>query len=137
MSRTVSRKKYEDIKNKAQKWLDECERLKEIIENLEYNNRELKNEMNELKEHEIPDKGLSDELEAEIQSLKKTIRNISKDKKLLEDTHREKVYQIEREMLLKDSKIQRLEEAKKELKERYNELKDDYREQQRWSRQKQ
>ena len=46
-------------------------------------------------------------------------------------------YQIEREMLLKDSKIQRLEEAKKELKERYNELKDDYREQQRWSRQKQ
>ena len=48
MSRTVSRKKYEDIKHKAQKWLDECERLKETIENLEYNNQELKNEINEL-----------------------------------------------------------------------------------------
>lgn len=136
MSKTVSRTKYEDIKYKAQKWLEESERLKEIIENLEYNNQELKDEIDELKEN-IPDKNLIDELESEIQSLKKTIKHLSKNKKLLEATNREKIYKIEREMLLKDSKIQRLEEAKKELKDRYNELRDDYREEQRWLRQKQ
>ena len=41
---------------------------------------------------------------------------------------------MERDIILKDGKIHRLEDTKKDLRERYNELKEDFREQQRWNR---
>ena len=58
-----------------------------------------------------------------------------KGKQSLLEKHIDKIASLGRDILLKDDKIQRLEEAKKDMKERYNELTEDFREQQRWNRQ--
>jgi hypothetical protein len=50
----------------------------------------------------------------------------------MEEKYKDKIAILEREKLLSDGKIQQLEEARKDLYERYNDLKQDFREQQRW-----
>ena len=122
---TVSRKKYQDLKHRAQQWIDKCEKL-------EYENQELKDQISDLK-NDYPE---MDEIEEELNSNRKTIKTLIREKKLIVEKSRDSLSKLEREILLKDSQIHRMEDAKKDLKDRYNELKEDFREQQRWIRQK-
>ena len=149
MSRHVSRAKYENLKSIATKWKNECESLREKlvvvqdIENdldqLEEMNASLQEENETLKrklKERLPDSDLLEELETENKNFRKEIRGLKRENKEAVDKYQNKVSHLERDLLLKDGKIQRLEEAQKDLRERYKELKEDYREQQRWSRQK-
>ena len=134
---SVSREKYEIMKNKGTKWYDECLELQEKIENLSNMNKDLidQNEylLDNIKDLDTNEKNndVVDELESEIKSLRKENRNLKKDNKLLEDNFRDKILQLERDLFVKDGKIQRLEDAKKDLNERYLELKEDWREEKR------
>jgi len=149
MSRHVSLTKYENLKSTASKWMNECETLREklvvvqdiendldkleekntiLLEENEYLTRKLKDR--------LPDADLLEELEDENKNFRKEIRGLKRDNKELSDKYQSIISQLERDILLKDGKIQRLDEATKDLKERYNELKEDFREQQRWNRQK-
>jgi len=153
----VSRKKYDALKNKAQDWYDRAndlhdkyDKLLSLNEELERENEKLSGSVRDLtstvdkanedikrwKTHSenLPDADLLEELEQENKGHRKTIRNLKKDVKDLEEKYLGKVATLERDIMLKDGKIQQLEEARKDIKERYKELKEDYREQQRWVR---
>ena len=146
-SNSVSRGKYENIKIKANQWMEKCEKMAEKlsvvqdieddIDRLEEKCRLLQKENDELKKKSIsiPDNDLMDELENENKTFRKEIRILKRDNKELCEKDKNKISQLERDIMLKDGKIQRLEEAKKDLKDRYIELKEDFREHQRWSRQ--
>ena len=56
------------------------------------------------------------------------LETIVKDFAQKEDKLLEKISRLEREKLLCDGRIQQLEEARKDIQERYNELKQDFRE---------
>lgn len=145
-SNNVSREKYDNLKVKAKKWLEKCEKLAEKLsviqdvddelDRLEDKCRLLESENEDLKKtkNTEPDGDLFDELENENKSFRKEIRVLKRDNKDLSEKYKNKISQMDRDILLKDGKIQRLEEAKKDLKDRYSELKEDFREQQRWSR---
>jgi predicted RNase H-like nuclease (RuvC/YqgF family) len=109
---------------------DDIDRLEEKCRLLQKENDELKK-----KSISIPDNDLMDELENENKTFRKEIRILKRDNKELCEKDKNKISQLERDIMLKDGKIQRLEEAKKDLKDRYIELKEDFREHQRWSRQ--
>jgi regulator of replication initiation timing len=142
MSKSVSRKKYEHLKNTARKWMDESEKLKENCssyieknEKLVLENKELRDQLNKKTFNNVThDPDLMDELETENKTFRKELRSLKRNKKVLNEKIIDKISKLERDILLKDGKIQRLEEAKKDLKERYSELKEDFREQQRWNR---
>ena len=137
----VSREKYDNMKDKANKWRDECEQLKEkfiVLQDLEADLDKmlaLNNKLLEENDTLSNNKELLDELENENKIFRKDIRCLKKENKTLVEDYNKKLANLERDILLKDGKIQRLEEAKKDNKERYNELKEDFREQQRWNRQ--
>ena len=59
---------------------------------------------------------------------KKDLKLLKKEYKSIIEKNKEKIHQLERELLLKDGTIQRLEESKKDLKEMYIELKDELKE---------
>jgi chromosome segregation ATPase len=142
----VSREKYNNLKQTTNQWIDKCDKLVEqfsIVQDMEQDIDKLEEKCRILKEEninllsqktDIPDGDLFDELENENKSFRKEIRLLKRDNKELVEKNINKISQLERDILLKDGKIQRLEEGKKDLKERYNELKEDYREQQRWNR---
>ena len=139
----VSREKYENVKNRGTQWYNECTCLTEKLGKLTDMNKDLlaQNEdlVDQLKDFNdqpdtIRDNELEDELENENKSLRKEIRNLKRDNKIFEDKHRDKIVQLERDLFVKDGKIQRLEDAKKDLKERYTELKEDWREERRSNR---
>jgi hypothetical protein len=142
----VSREKYNNLKLNANQWIDKCDKLVEqfsIVQDMEQDIDKLEEKCRLLKEEninllnqktDIPDGDLFDELENENKSFRKEIRLLKRDNKDLVEKNINKISQLERDILLKDGKIQRLEEGNKDLKERYNELKEDYREQQRWNR---
>ena len=149
----VPREKYNEMKRKGTQQYKKCEKLRDNVNELTQQNDELTSlntkltkqlekatnkleEMstqfeNEKTDSNIPDKDLIDELEIENKSLRKEIRVLRKNVKVIDDKHREKVIQFERDLFVKDGKIQRLEDAKKDLKERYIELKEDLREERR------
>jgi len=144
----VSREKYENMKFKAQKWYEQCEENNQEIEKLTKSNREktrdnqtLTQQLNKATEEikqrkecfqELPDADLFDELETENKNYRKTIRGFKKQIKELKEKYTDKLAKKERDIMLKDGKIQQLEEGRKDLKERYQELKEDFREQSRW-----
>jgi len=142
---SVTRVKYENLKQKANKWLEQCEQMSEKlsvvqdiedeIDRLDEKCTILQDENDELKNNNNPDGDLMDELENENKTFRKEIRFLKRTNKELTDKDTNKISQLERDILLKDGKIQRLEEVNKDLKDRYNELKEDFREHQRWSRQ--
>lgn len=145
---TVPREKYEVMKEKAVMWKQKCEQfaeklgivqdIEDELDSLEEKCRLLQEENEDLKKSRtsVPDNDLLDELEAENKAFRKEIRVLKRQNKELSENDKNKIVQLERDILLKDGKIQRLEEAKKDLKDRYTELKEDFREHQRWVRQK-
>jgi predicted nucleic acid-binding Zn-ribbon protein len=137
---SVSREKYDSMKNKGTKWYDDCVELKDKVEKfyqmnktLVEQNEDLLDQIKDLQDshmNETNNDGM-DELETENKTLRKDIRNLKRDSKLLEEKYRDKVVQLERDLFVKDGKIQRLEDARKDLNERYMELKEDWREERR------
>ena len=148
-AKNVSREKYDSLMTKATQWRDECEKLKDtliVVQDVEVDLDRLEDQVNNLsKENEAlhhkikndtPDNEILYELENENKLFMKEIRLLKREIKELNEKNSVKWSQMERDILLKDGKIQRLEESNKDLKDRYTELKEDYREQQRWYRQK-
>jgi len=135
----VSRQKYEKAKSAATVWHDILEetknRLDETLKELETSREEIKSVKNDnvaLKEElkkwkrlseDLPDPNEMEEVLLENKTLNKTIREMKKQ----EEKYKDKLSQLERDKLLSEGKIQQLEEARKDMYERYNELKQDYR----------
>ena len=109
----VKREKYDTLKNKALRWKEKCDDNDIIILKLEEDIEKLK---------------------TECEKLKVSVKNISNEKHELVQKHKDYITKVERDIILKDGKIQRLEDDRKDTKERYKELKEDFREQQRWIR---
>ena len=72
----------------------------------------------------------------EIEELQHTIHELKKQLSDMEDIYKDKITHLERTKLLNEGKIQQLEDAKRDIQERYVELKQDYREQTRWIHEK-
>ena len=141
----VSREKYESIKQKGTQWYNECKILKEKLEKLTDMNTDLLSQNEDLVDQlkdlsdtrdQAPDTELIQELETENKSIKREIRNLKRDIKTNDDKYRDKIVQLERDLFIKDGKIQRLEDTKRDLNERYIELKEDWREERRSNRKK-
>jgi hypothetical protein len=134
----------QDLHEKNEKLLALNGELEQVNETLTAANRDLKlalekantenKRLRTLPDDDQPDSDLVDELELESKTQRKTIRTLKKEVKDLHEKYVGKQTILERDILLKDGKIQQLEEAKKDLKERYRDLKEDFREQQRWAR---
>ena len=130
----VSREKYENIKDKGVRWYNMCSELKDKVNKLTQMNKDLiiQNEdlldqVNDLNNFQKEPNKEMIELENENKALVKDIRNLKKDNNLFSD----KLVLLERDLFIKDGKIQRLEDAKKDLNERYIELKEDWRDERR------
>jgi chromosome segregation ATPase len=143
LSKHVSREKYESVKNKGTKWYNECDILKDKLETLTNmntdlleQNEDLLDKINDLNDEEQNpvNKEFVDELETHNKSLRKEIHNLKRDNKMFVDKHQDKIIHLERDLFVKDGKIQRLEDSKKDLTERYKELKEDWREERRSNR---
>lgn len=141
MSTQVSRNKYENLKLTAGKWRDECEKLKLIIQDMEthinnleekINNLYQENESlkNKIKTHTLDTK-LLEELENENKAFRKLTRSLKREKKEILEKNHTTLYKFKTDIILRDAKIESLEEGKKAMRERYNELKEDYREERR------
>jgi len=111
MSDKNYKNKYRNVKEKLEKWI-------KAAKNLDEENKEL---------YEYKEK--NDRLQREIKDLNKRLRE-------LENGKDSTTLSSERDLLLKDGKIQQLQESYKDLQERYKELKEDYREQSRFMRDK-
>jgi chromosome segregation ATPase len=133
MTRAVSREKYEDMKDKAMQYRDECESLKDENESLRERHAELRDVISDLEKSMSTLSTHSDYAE-QLDSMKKEIQMLKKDKKRDMESYTTKLAQLEREIMLKDANIQRLEDTRKDLHERYDELRSDYKDQQRWIR---
>lgn len=137
----VTKEKYEKLKVKLKQWVKKCSELEDklniigdvdnILDKFEKENEELKQKLEYVKlecneEKEYNEKIIK-KLMKKNKDYKEYIINIKKYKKIDDKNYRNTKLKIERELMLKDEKIQRMEDYKKELRERYNELKEDYR----------
>ncbi len=115
--------KYEKAKNAARSWYNMYMETKEELEKINNENTKLQAEIQRWKKlsEDLPDP----ELESEYKTLKKQFSES-------EEKYKDKIARLEREKILSEGKIQQLEEARKDLQERYSELKQDFREQQKW-----
>jgi chromosome segregation ATPase len=132
-----------DLKEKYNKLYVINDKLESVNEQLSSDHRNVSQTLEKTKEEVerllnvsecVPDQELVEELECENKNQRKSIRSLKKDIKDLEEKFIDRFNKLERDIMLKDAKIQQLEDTNKDLKERYKDLKDDYREQQRWNR---
>lgn len=137
----VPREKYENVKYKGTQWYNECTVLKEKVDKLTKmntvlleQNENLVEQLKDSNDAHTPDNDLTVELEIENKGLNKEIRNLKRDNKIFGDKYRDKIIKLERDLFIKDGKIQRLEDTNKDLKERYIELKEDWRDERRSNR---
>jgi len=75
----------------------------------------------------LPDSQTLEDLEIKNKEQNRTIRNLTKQISELEEKYKNKIVLLERDKLLSDGRVQQLEEARKDLQERYKDLKDDLR----------
>jgi multidrug resistance efflux pump len=135
---SVNREKYEKAKEAAKVWYEKLEEKKIELEEAQKNIEYYKAEAERWKHmvDQLPDTQTVEDLETENRKLSKNLRQANKQLHDSEEKYSDKIARLEREKLLAEGKIQQLEEARKDLQERYNDLKQDYREQQRWSKDK-
>lgn len=124
---SVSQNKYDKAKEAAKFWHGKLETILE-------ENTFLKKEVERWKQlsEVLPDPDSIEELQKEAKEQGKAIKALKKQNSETEERYKEKIAHLEREKILHEGKIQQLEEARRDLQERYNELKQDYREQYRW-----
>lgn len=116
--------KYEKAKEAARKW-------HALLEESKAENERLKQEVLTWKRlcESLPD-------EEEVKDLNRTIKNLKKELRDSYDKHSQKIALLEREKILLEGKVQQLDDTNRDLRERYADLKQDYREQQKWHREK-
>jgi chromosome segregation ATPase len=114
MSGTVSRKKYETIKRKAEQWRDKA--LEAFTEA-----QELRDEVQRLSEQEDSDPQALDLLTAERDKL-------SRENVTLRQRMGDEVFKQERELIRKSGEIDRLKMALSDYKDRYQEIREDNKE---------
>lgn len=152
---SVSRLKYDKLKYSMQGWYDKSYELKEkldkshetileietINEELMGENKKLKENVAELKENIIGIKETAtqyhdtetvDDLVEENKKLKRTIKILKKKMKEFEEENRRNIIKSERDAVLKDSRIQQLEELRRQSNERFTEAREDLR----WERER-
>lgn len=138
---SVSREKYEKAKEAAKAWYDILEETKDKLnesdakmERVVEENKKLQIESERWKKlsEQLPDPNLVEDLETENKNLSKMVKSLKKQLCEVEEKYKDKIARLEREKILSEGKIQQLEDARKDLHERYNDLKQDFREQQRW-----
>lgn len=95
--------KFLEADTKAQDLMDEVERLKELTNNMEN--------------------------EEQVKHYERTIKKLKREYVEKEENYKNIISNLTREKILYEGRIQQLEEARKDLKERYDELKQDFREQ--------
>jgi phage-related tail protein len=117
--------KYERAKEAARKW-------HALLEEARVENARLLEEVVKWKKicESLPD-------EEELKELNRTVKALKKENRELEEKYSQKNALLEREKILLEGRVQQLEEANRDLRERYVDLKQDYREQQKWSRDRQ
>jgi len=122
---SVSRNKYEKAKDAAKTWFNLLNETQNKLEKLQAENNHLLAETERWKKlsEQLPD--LDD-----TKNLSKTVKALKKQLLETEEKYKNKISMLEREKILSDGKVQQLEEARKDLQERYNDLKQDFREQQ-------
>lgn len=135
---TVPRDKYNNLKRKTGEWYSKAQDLLKTNKNLLKANEELLKLNSELEDKletgvDI-DTDMVEELENTNKVHRKEIRALKRSLREQKEKYETRIASLERDALLKDGKIQQLNEAKEDLRERYKELKADYREQQRWTR---
>lgn len=113
---SVSRDKYERAKEAARAWHNELIKLQD--EQQKYTHLEEENKS----------------LAQTIRELKRELSDRDKAASETEQKYKDKIASLERDRLLFEGRIQQLEEARRDLQERYNELKQDFREHQKWTR---
>lgn len=138
---SVSREKYEKAKEAAKAWYDILGKTNEKLSEMEVKidviteeNKKLQVDCERWKKlsEQLPDPNLVEDLENENKVLSKTVKSLKKQLSEVEEKYKDKIARLEREKILSEGKIQQLEDARKDLHERYNDLKQDFREQQRW-----
>ena len=128
---SVRRDKYDKAKSAAITWHNLLAESKQRIEELEKQNKQSNEEVNRWKKlsEVLPDQNTFEELELENKKNLKTVKDLKKQLCETEEKYKDKIAQLEREKILHEGRIQHLEEAKKDLQDRYNELRQDMREQ--------
>lgn len=149
---SVDREKYNKAKSAAITWhslleetKDELALVKVELNKVKEANTELNTTLNKTLEKNgrleeeiqrwkklsetLPDSNTFDEIENENRAHLKTIKSLKKQLNETEEKYKDKISKLEREKLLYEGRIQQLEEARKDLQDRYCELKQDMREQ--------
>jgi predicted RNase H-like nuclease (RuvC/YqgF family) len=104
-------KKYNRASQERDELSDRCDYLSEELKTLKTSDKELK---------------------TEIRELKRVNRVLKRQSSGVEDKYKDKIAKLERDIILRDGKIQQLEDSRRDLQERYQELKTDFREQRKW-----
>lgn len=115
---SVSVHKYEKLKETVDKWREEAISLREKQENINDNILSLETSIDKLLSENT-------ELLEELTLLKKNNCNTKKESKLAIEKCSDKIFHLERDNLLKDSKIQILEDERKGMQERYKDIKEE------------
>lgn len=126
---SVRREKYDKAKQAAREWHNLYKESENKINKLLEEQKKLQSEVLRWKKlsEELPDNDQVDDLETENKEQRKTIRNLKKDLHNMDEKYKTQIAHLEREKILFEGKIQQLEDARKDLRERYRELKEDYR----------
>ncbi len=137
----VSRTKYEKIKKAGMVWSEKCNILREqlqeqvnIVNQLRKEYEKISNEAKRWKNlsEQLPDTETLSELEEENSKLQDKLLKKERELDSIHYDYKEKIVKLEREKILSEGKIERLEDTCTDLRSRYAELKEDYREQRRW-----
>jgi len=126
---SVSREKYERAKKAVISWYNTAQKLKlEVgVANSEVFDLQSKLKKSQQEINLLPDSQTLEDLEIKNKEQNRTIRNLTKQISELEEKYKNKIVLLERDKLLSDGRVQQLEEARKDLQERYKDLKDDLR----------
>ena len=136
----VSIKKYDKLLKKVQEWSIFIKELETSLEHVELRNEELNTEKEELytkyielKKHKGDSNRLC-ELEDENNELKNAIKLIKNQHKEENEQEYKNTFILQKDVMLKDGKIQQLQDTVESLKQRYKDLYEEYRDQRKWNR---
>ncbi len=133
MSKTVSREKYENIKNKAEGWrdkvtevLDDLDKLQTAYDNLEEEHEKLQDKHDDLEDsmQELMDKYSTCDIDENIK-LRKELKSVNKKIRSVEENYKKIISEMEREILKKDVENNALKASLDDYKERYKEYREE------------
>jgi chromosome segregation ATPase len=130
----VSREKYELLKSKTQKWVERSVELEEKYNLLFEKNKIILQENEELFTNvsnfkkELRNSTNSSEIQEENKELKKDLRISKKKLSSFDDKTNRINFEIEKQLILKQGEVERLQASIDDIKERYNDIKEENKE---------